>query len=166
MRMDCSGRSSIEKGAEERPHPNQNLDGLGAIDPAQFSSDASSLLDRYRINNVSDPVAIVMDAINRMNGNQREVIAQFEAAIALAGIEFGRIDLAIQRTEEIERRVELLVTKLDRTEMDFTLTTDKIRRRSNVDILLNHLMPLIYGIFGAVLTLIVLVVLFRIKILH
>jgi hypothetical protein len=109
-------------------------------------------------------MAILIGTLDRMNANQREVISQFEAAIALAGIEFGRIDLAIQKAEEIQQQVKTLVTKLDRTQQDFALTTDKIRRRSNSDILLNHLKPFIYGIFGSVLTLAVLFVLYRMKI--
>jgi hypothetical protein len=116
-----------------------------------------------QIRNATDPMAVLIGTLDRMNANQREVISRFEAAIALAGIEFGRIDLAIQKTEEIRQQVEAVVTKLDRTQKDFALRTDKIRRRSNSDILLNHLKPLIYGIFGSALTLMVLFVLYRMK---
>jgi ribosomal protein L17 len=98
-----------------------------------------------------------------MTANQREVISRFETAIALAGIEFGRIDLAIQRAEEIQQRVESLVTAAARMQEDFALTTDKIRKRSNSDVILNHLKPFIYGLFGALLTLLVLFAVFRFK---
>ena len=154
----------IGKGAEQQVQSKVALDGFVALDRNQFSDDALSILDRYQIRNANDPMAILIGTLDRMNANQREVISQFEAAIALAGIEFGRIDLAIQKAEEIQQQVKTLVTKLDRTQQDFALTTDKIRRRSNGDILLNHLKPFIYGIFGSVLTLLVLFVLYRMKI--
>lgn len=154
----------IGKGAEQQVQSEESLNGSVALDRNQFSDDALSILDRYQIRNANDPMAILIGTLDRMNANQREVISRFEAAIALAGIEFGRIDLAIQKAEEIQLQVETLVTKLDRTQQDFALTTDKIRRRSNSDILLNHLKPFIYGIFGSVLTLVVLFILYRMKI--
>ncbi|MBV8228304.1 MAG: hypothetical protein JO232_24285 [Verrucomicrobia bacterium] len=133
------------------------------IDRSQYSDDALSVLDYYHVNRETDPLAIVVGAIDRMTANQREVISRFETAIALAGIEFGRIDLAIQRAEEIQQRVESLVTAVARMQEDFALTTDKIRKRSNSDIILNHLKPFIYGLFGALLTLLVLFAVFRFK---
>jgi hypothetical protein len=155
--------SSIEKTEEQRAHPKEALNRSAALDRDQFSDDALSILDRYQVRNASDPMAILIGTIDRMTANQREVISRFEAAIALAGIEFGRIDLAIQKAEEIQRQVEFLVTKLDRTQKDFAVTTDKIRRRGNSDIVLNHVKPFIYGLFGTVLTLVVLSVWFRMK---
>jgi hypothetical protein len=155
--------SSIEKTEEQRAHPKEALNRSAALDRDQFSDDALSILDRYQVRNASDPMAILIGTIDRMTSNQREVISRFEAAIALAGIEFGRIDLAIQKAEEIQRQVEFLVTKLDRTQKDFAVTTDKIRRRGNSDIVLNHVKPFIYGLFGTVLTLVVLSVWFRMK---
>jgi len=133
------------------------------IDRGKYSDDALSVLDYYRVNSETDPLAILVGAIDRMTANQREVISRFETAIALAGIEFGRIDLAIQRAEEIQQRVESLVTAVARMQEDFALTTDKIRKRSNSDIILNHLKPFIYGLFGALLTLLVLFAVFRFK---
>jgi hypothetical protein len=100
-----------------------------------------------------------------MSTSQREVISRFEAAIALAGVEFGRIDLAIGKAEETQQQVEALVLALAQTQKDFALTTNKIRERSNFDIVLNHLKPCIYGIFGAILTLLIVLVIFRLRIL-
>jgi hypothetical protein len=134
-----------------------------AIDRNQFSEDALSILDRYQVDNATDPLAVLVGAIDRMTANQREVISRFETAIALAGIEFGRIDLAIQKAEEMQQRVESLVTAVGRMQKDFAVTTDKIRQRSNSDILLNHLKPFIYGLFGAVLTLLTLFAVLRLK---
>jgi hypothetical protein len=133
------------------------------IDRSQYSDDALSVLDYYHVNSATDPLAILVGAIDRMTANQREVISRFESAIALAGIEFGRIDLAIQKAEEIQQGVESLVTAVARMQKDFALTTDKIRKRSNSDIILNHLKPFIYGLFGALLTLLVLFAVFRFK---
>ncbi len=40
-------------------------------------------------------MAIFILIVDKMSANQREVISRFESAISLAGVEFGRIDLAI-----------------------------------------------------------------------
>lgn len=135
------------------------------IDRNAFSDNALSLLDRYQVDNANDPMAIFVSIVDKMSAHQREVISRFEAAIALAGVEFGRIDLAIEKAEETQKQVEALVSALAQTERDFALTTNKIRERSNFDILLNHLKPCIYGIFGAVLTLLIVFVILRIKML-
>jgi hypothetical protein len=148
---------------EERTPGQDAAERSLAIDRSQFSEDALSILDRYNVDNATDPLAILVGAIDRMTANQREVISRFETAIALAGIEFGRIDLAIQKAEEIQQGVESLVAAIGRVQNDFAVTTDKIRKRSNSDVLLNHLNPLIYGLFGALLTLLVLFAVFRFK---
>jgi ribosomal protein L17 len=148
---------------EQRAPAQDSIERSPAIDRNQFSEDALTILDHYNVNNATDPLAILVGAIDRMTANQREVISRFETAIALAGIEFGRIDLAIQKAEEIQRSVESLVTATGRMQSDFAVTTDKIRQRSNSDILLNHLKPFIYGLFGALLTLLVLFAVSRFK---
>src|ERR1700757_2828001 len=130
------------------------------IDRDALSENALFLLDRYRINNANDPMAIFVSIVDKMSASQREVISRFEAAIALAGVEFGRIDLAIGKAEETQQQVEALVLALAQTQKDFALTTNKIRERSNFDIVLNHLKPCIYGIFGAILTLLIVLVIF------
>jgi hypothetical protein len=135
------------------------------IDRREFSEIALSLLDQYRIDSADDPLAIFIKVVDTMNANQREAISQFEAAIALAGVEFGRIDLAIEKAEETQKRVEALTRALDRLEKDFTSTTDRIRERSTFAIVLNHLSPFIYGIFGAIITLLVAFIILRLKIL-
>ena len=155
---------AVENPDGNRAYQKDPSNGFVALDRNQFSEDALSLLDRYQIKSATDPMAVLIGSIDRMTFNQREMISRFEAAIALAGIEFGRIDLAIQKAEEIQNRVESLVAALGRTQKDFALRTDKLRGRSNGDILLNHLNPLIYGIFGSVLTLLVLFVVFRMNI--
>jgi hypothetical protein len=144
---------------EDRPEP------VKPIDRNEFSENALFLLDRYRVDDANDPMAIFVSMVDKMSTNQREVISRFEAAIALAGVEFGRIDLAIGKAEEIQRQVESLIVALDQTQKDFALTTNKIRQRSNSDIILNHLKPCIYGLFGAILTLLVIYISLRLKIL-
>lgn len=143
---------------KDRPEP------FKPIDRNEFSENALFLLDRYRIDNANDPVAVFVSIIDKMGANQREVISRFEAAIALAGVEFGRIDLAIGMAEETQRRVEALMLALNQTQKDFELTTNKIRQRSNADIILNHLQPCIYGLFGAILALLVVFISVRLKI--
>jgi hypothetical protein len=135
------------------------------IDRNEFSENALLLLDRYRVDDANDPMAIFISIVDQMSAHQREVISRFEAAIALAGVEFGRIDLAIGKAEETQRHVEALVIALDQTQKDFAVTTNKIRQRSNSDIILNHLRPCIYGLFGAILALLVVFISLHLKIL-
>ena len=80
----------------------------GADYSNEFSEDALFLLDRYRVDNANDPITIFVSIFDKMSVHQREVISRFEAAIALAGVEFGRIDLAIEKAEEMQRQVECL----------------------------------------------------------
>src|SRR5580704_13142337 len=119
------------------------------LDRNEFSENALLLLDRYRVDDANDPMAIFVSIVDKMSANQREVISRFESAIALAGVEFGRIDLAIEKTEETQRKVETLLLALRQTQKDFALTRNKLRQQSNADILLNHLKPCIYGLLGA-----------------
>ena len=159
MRPSAARRDEPVEVLEERS------DSFKPIDRNEFSENALFLLDRYRIDNANDPMAIFVSMVDKMSANQREVISRFEAAIALAGVEFGRIDLAIQKAEETQRQAEALLGALGRTQKDFALTTNKIRQRSNADIVLNHLKPFIYGLFGAMLTLLVLFARLHLKIL-
>jgi hypothetical protein len=136
-----------------------------AIDRNEFSESALSLLDLYRIDNADDPMAIFVSMVDKMSASQREAISRFESAIALAGVEFGRIDLAIEKAEETQRQVATLLLALRQTEKDFALTTNKLRQQSNADILLNHLKPCIYGLLGAILMLLVVFVHLRLRFL-
>jgi hypothetical protein len=146
-------------------HPQVRPQTFKSIDRNEFSENALFLLDRYRIDDANDPMAILVSIVDKMNANQREIISRFEAAIALAGVEFGRIDLAIAKAEETQSQVESLMIALVRTQQDFALTTDKIRQRSNLDITFNHLKPFVYGLFGAILALLSIFISLRLKIL-
>lgn len=156
---------SAEKRSERIMSPVDCPEPFKPIDRNEFSDNALLLLDRYRIDNANDPMAIFVSIVDKMSANQREVISRFEAAIALAGVEFGRIDLAIGKAEETQRQVETLMVALDRTQKDFALTTNKILQRSNSDILFNHLKPCIYALFGAILALLVALFILHLKIL-
>jgi hypothetical protein len=158
-------RSSTERRDMEFEDSDHGPDSFRAIDRNEFSESALSLLDLYRIDNANDPMAIFVSIVDKMNANQREVISRFESAIALAGVEFGRIDLAIQKAEETQRQAETLLLALRQTQKDFALTTNKFRQRSNTDIVLNHLKPCIYGFLGAVLMLLAVFVRLRLRIL-
>lgn len=154
---------STENRDEQFRPPEGSPEPFKAIDRNEFSENALALLDRYHIDNANDPMVIFLSIADKMNANQREVISRFEAAIAFADVEFGRIDLAIGKAEEIQKQVEALTTALAQTLKDFELTTDKIRKRSNCDIMLNHLTPCIYGFFGATLTLLVVFIILRVR---
>jgi len=156
---------SAERGDQQSGYAEKRPEPFTAIDRNEFSESTLFLLDRYHINNANDPMAIFVSIVDKMSANQREVISRFEAAIALAGVEFGRIDLAIGKAEEIQRQVEASIIALDQIQKDFALTTNKIRQRGNSDIMLNHLKPCIYGLFGAILTLLVVFISLHLKIL-
>src|SRR3984893_7484909 len=143
----------------------ERSDSFKPIDRNEFSENALFLLDRYRIDNANDPMAIFVSMVDKMSANQREVISRFESAIALAGVEFGRIDLAIQKAEETQRQAETLLLALRHTQKDFALITNKVRQRSNADIVLNHLKPCIYGLLGAILMLLAVFAYLRLSIL-
>lgn len=157
-------RSPTERRDTELEYPKGRLDPFIPIDRNEFSENALFLLDLYRIDNANDPMAIFVSIVDKMSANQREVISRFESAIALAGVEFGRIDLAIEKAEETQLQAEALLLALRQTQKDFASITDKILRRSNADIVLNHLKPCIYVLLGAILTLLVVFVRFRLKI--
>ncbi|HSZ79308.1 MAG TPA: hypothetical protein VK775_18015 [Chthoniobacterales bacterium] len=152
-------RDKLFGSSQERVQP------FRPLDRNELSEHALLLLDRYRVKDANDPMAIFVSIVDKMSAHQREVISRFEAAIALAGVEFGRIDLAIGKAEETQRHVEALVIALDQTQKDFAVTTNKIRQRSNFDIILNHLQPCIYGLFGAILALLVIFISLHQKIL-
>jgi hypothetical protein len=154
-----------KKSGELSGFPEERDQPFRAIDRNEFSENALLLLDRYRIDDANDPLAILVSIIDKMGAHQREVISRFEAAIALAGVEFGRIDLAIGKAEETQAQVKALVVALDHTQKDFAATTNKIRQRSNSDIILNHLRPFVYALFGAILALLVVFISHRLKIL-
>jgi hypothetical protein len=156
---------SAEKRDEQLRNWKDRTEPFKPIERNEFSKDALFLLDLYRIDDANDPMAIFVSMVDKMNANQREVISRFEAAIALAGVEFGRIDLAIEKADETQKQVEVLMAALDQTQKLFAFNTNKIRQRSNSDIILNHLKPCIYGLFGAILTLLVIFISLRLKIL-
>jgi hypothetical protein len=150
---------------DDHENPESHREPFRALDRNELTENTLRLLDSYHINNANDPIAVFVSTVDKMSSNQREVISRFEAAIALAGVEFGRIDLAIGMAEESQKQVAALLATLDRTQKDFALTTNKIRQRSNSDVMLNHLKPCIYGLFGAILTLLVIIVSLHLKIL-
>jgi hypothetical protein len=144
--------------------PEECSEPFKPLDRNELSENALFLLDRYRVDNANDPMAVFVSIVDQTSAHQREVISRFEAAIALAGVEFGRIDLAIATAEETQRQVAALTLALDQMQKDFALTTNKIRQRSNSDIMLNHLKPCIYGLFGAILALLAVFISLRLRI--
>jgi hypothetical protein len=151
MIYDLSTENKDRPFEQSTEHP----ESFKPIDRREFSETALSLLDEYRIDDANDPMAVFITIVDRFNANQREAISQFEAAIALASVEFGRIDLAIEKSEETRKRLETMTKALDRLQIDFTSTTNKIRERSNFAIVLNHFIPFIYVFFGAIITLLI-----------
>ena len=152
----------------KKPGANERNDAQGiAVDRAGsgLSEIAQSLLDLYRIENANDPLAVLITILDKMQAEQYRILSRIEAANVLADVEFGRIDLAVTRVSEMQQATQAVLAELSKLQKDFRLTTDKIRERRNVDILLNHLQPLIYGLFGSLITLLVIIFFLRSKIL-
>lgn len=145
--------------------PPENHESFRPIDRTELSESALSLLDRYRIENANDPMAIFITIVDTMNARQREAISHFEAAIALAGVEFGRIDLALEKAEETQKRVETLANVLERLQKDCILVTSQTREPSKFVLGLDRLRPFIYSFLGATITLLVAIIVLRLKIL-
>ena len=152
----------------KKPGANERNDAQRiAVDRAGsgLSEIAQSLLDLYRIENANDPLAVLITILDKMQAEQYRILSRIEAANVLADVEFGRIDLAVTRVSEMQQAAQAVLAELSKLQKDFRLTTDKIRERRNVDILLNHLQPLIYGLFGSLITLLVIIFFLRSKIL-
>ncbi len=150
----------------ERPRVNERHEAQKIfVDRTGFSEVARSLLDLYRIENANDPLAVLITILDKMQAEQYRILSRIETANVLADVEFGRIDLAVARLNETKKEAEALFVGLSRLQKDFRLTTDKIRERSSIDILFNHLKPVIYGLFGSTITLLVIVFFLRSKLL-
>ena len=97
-------RPSTERRDEPMRCLEDSPDSFKPIDRDAFSENALFLLDRYRIDNANDPMAIFVSIVDKMSANQREVISRFETAIALAGVEFGRIDWPLKKRKKLNGR--------------------------------------------------------------
>ena len=143
----------------------ENPDSFKPIDRTEFSGPALSLLDQYRIENANDPMAIFITIVDKMNAHQREAISHFEAAIALAGVEFGRIDLALEKAGEVQKRVESLANELERLQKVYLSIPSQSREPGNLAPRFNRLTPFISSLLGAGITLLVAFIVLRLKIL-
>ena len=97
--------------------------------------------------------------------HQREAISHFESAIALAGVEFGRIDLALEKAEEVQKRVESLANELERLLKVYLSMPSQSREPGNLAPRFNRLSPFISSLLGAGITLLVAFIVLRLKIL-
>jgi hypothetical protein len=134
-----------------------NFNELGtdvlALDRSQYSDWALKIIDKRNLTNQDDPVVAMIELLDDLRvrlekgaaiEELRTVASHFEINLALAQVEFGRIDLALESIDKFTDR-------LDQIEKRFTHTTDKVLKQSVAAIAINYVMPLVYALFGVVL---------------
>jgi hypothetical protein len=123
------------------------------IDRSKYSEFALDLIEQRGIQDPEDPEAIMIGILDKFRLKILEDISltqldkvapQLREAVAQAGVEFGQIDLAVKALNEF-------MGKLNTIEKRFTRTTDRVLRQNIASIAINHVMPLIYVIFGIAL---------------
>ena len=92
------------------------------------------LLDTFRLKTLEDLSFRPVD----------KVAGQLEVALARAEMEFSRIDLAVKALHEF-------VGRLNSFEKRFSRTTNKVLRQNVASVAINHVMPLVYVLFGIAL---------------
>jgi len=130
-----------------------NAAAVAPIDRSKYSEFALDLIEQRGIQDPEDPEALMIGILDifrlkileDISLTQLDKVApQLKEAVAQAEVEFGQIDLALKALNEF-------MGKLNTIEKRFTRTTDRVLRQSIASIALNHVMPLIYVIFGIAL---------------
>ena len=93
------------------------------------------LLDTFRLKILEDLSLRQLDT----------TATQMNSALARAEVEFGQIDSFLKVLREAILQQKSL-------EKRFTRTTNKVLRQNIVSIVINHVTPLVYVIFGVVLS--------------
>ena len=88
-------RGKLFGSSQERAQP------FRPLDRNELSEHALLLLDRYRVNDANDPMAIFVSIVDTMSAHQREVISRFEAAIALPEWSSGALTWPSQRQRKL-----------------------------------------------------------------
>ena len=123
------------------------------IDRSKYSEFALELIDSRGIRDSEDPEAILIGLLDAfklkiledLSLRQLDTVAtQMNSAVARAEVEFGQIDSFLKVLQEA-------IGQQKRLEKRFTRTTDRVLRQNIVSIAINHVMPLVYVIFGVVL---------------
>lgn len=124
------------------------------VDRLKYSDFALQLMDQRGLKDSEDPEVLLIGLLDMFRLKILEdvslrqldkVATQFKGTLAHAEVEFGRIDLAIKALHEF-------MGQLKAFEKRFTRTTNKVLRQNIASIAINHVMPLIYVLFGVALS--------------
>ena len=111
------------------------------------------MIDSHGIRDSEDPEAILIGLLDTfrlkiledLSLRQLDTFAtQMNSAVARAEVEFCQIDSFLKVLQEAIGEQKSL-------EKRFTRTTDKVLRQNIASIAINHVMPLVYVIFGVLL---------------
>ena len=120
----------------------------------QYSDWALEIIDQRGLTSPDDPLVMMIALLDALRsrlekeGSTKElraIASHFEKTLASAQVEFSRIDLALDSLNKFTER-------LDDIEKRFTKTTDKILRQNVASIAINHLLPVVYVLFGVALS--------------
>jgi hypothetical protein len=123
------------------------------IDRSKYSEFALELINSRGIRDSEDPEAILIGLLDTfrlkiledLSLRQLDTFAtQMNSVVTRAEVEFGQIDSFLRVLQETIGQQKSL-------EERFTRTTDKVLRQNIVSIAINHVMPLVYVIFGVAL---------------
>jgi hypothetical protein len=123
------------------------------VDRNHYSDWALGIIEKRGLTSGDDPVVTMITLLDELRiklekdasiDELKAVASRFEGNLALAQVEFGRIDLALDSIQKFTER-------LDNIEKRFTQTTDKVLKQSVAAIAINYVMPLVYVLFGVVL---------------
>ena len=120
----------------------------------QYSDWALEIIDKRGLTSPDDPLVMMIALLDALRGRLekdgstkelRAIASHFEKTLASAQVEFSRIDLALDSLNKFTER-------LDDLEKRFTKATDKILRQNVAAIAINHLLPVVYVLFGIALS--------------
>jgi hypothetical protein len=123
------------------------------IGRSKYSDFALQLIDQRGLRDAEDPEVLMIGLLDTfrlktledMSFRQVDKVAgQLEVALAHAEMEFSRIDLAVKALHEF-------VGRLNSFEKRFSRTTNKVLRQNVASVAINHVMPLVYVLFGIAL---------------
>src|ERR1700758_1173616 len=144
--------SKAFKSAKREQTTSDHMDII-PVDRNHYSDWALGIIEKRGLTSGDDPLVTMITLLDELRiklekdasiDELKAVASRFEGNLALAQVEFGRIDLAL---DSIQKFTE----SLDNIEKSFTQTTYKVLKQSVASIAINYVMPLVYVLFGVVL---------------
>jgi hypothetical protein len=123
------------------------------IDRSKYSDFALQLIDEYGLKDAEDPEVLMIGLLDTFRFRILEdlsfrqldkISTQVQETLAHAELEFSRIDLVLKALQEYMGR-------LDSFEKGFTRTTDKVLHQNVASVTINHVLPILYVLFGIAL---------------